>query len=291
MTALAMIIGMLPMSLGLGEGGEQNAPLGRAVIGGLLLATADDALLRAGDVQPPATQAAGPRRSACWRPYDPAPGRPAARPDARPGHGHDLGFDLPPPRDPLEDGRRSRRVLGAALLLGSAFAFGYLPAPPRAGRARRSDAQRRAVGDARRGHRPEGGVERPRRAPLPGSVQPLKETVLYARASGFVRRWLVDIGDKVTAGQLLAEIETPELDQELEQARAQLAQAQPTLQRSRASRDLRERQPAALPAAHAGRASRRRPTSIRGRRRRRSTTRTSASPRPRSPRSRRTSAA
>jgi multidrug efflux pump subunit AcrB len=39
MTALAMIIGMLPMSLGLGEGGEQNAPLGRAVIGGLAVAT------------------------------------------------------------------------------------------------------------------------------------------------------------------------------------------------------------------------------------------------------------
>jgi multidrug efflux pump subunit AcrB len=39
MTALAMVMGMLPMSLGLGEGGEQNAPLGRAVIGGLLVAT------------------------------------------------------------------------------------------------------------------------------------------------------------------------------------------------------------------------------------------------------------
>jgi multidrug efflux pump subunit AcrB len=39
MTALAMILGMLPMALGLGEGGEQNAPLGRAVIGGLILAT------------------------------------------------------------------------------------------------------------------------------------------------------------------------------------------------------------------------------------------------------------
>ncbi len=39
MTALAMIIGMVPMALVLGEGGEQNAPLGRAVIGGLLLAT------------------------------------------------------------------------------------------------------------------------------------------------------------------------------------------------------------------------------------------------------------
>ena len=39
MTALAMMIGMVPMALGLGDGGEQNAPLGRAVIGGLLLAT------------------------------------------------------------------------------------------------------------------------------------------------------------------------------------------------------------------------------------------------------------
>jgi len=39
MTALAMIIGMAPMALGLGDGGEQNAPLGRAVIGGLIFAT------------------------------------------------------------------------------------------------------------------------------------------------------------------------------------------------------------------------------------------------------------
>jgi len=39
MTALAMIIGMIPMAIGMGDGGEQNAPLGRAVIGGLLFAT------------------------------------------------------------------------------------------------------------------------------------------------------------------------------------------------------------------------------------------------------------
>jgi len=39
MTALAMVLGMLPLSLGLSEGGEQNAPLGRAVIGGLMAAT------------------------------------------------------------------------------------------------------------------------------------------------------------------------------------------------------------------------------------------------------------
>ena len=39
MTAMAMMIGMIPMALGMGEGGEQNAPLGRAVIGGLIFAT------------------------------------------------------------------------------------------------------------------------------------------------------------------------------------------------------------------------------------------------------------
>ena len=39
MTAAAMLVGMIPMAMGMGEGGEQNAPLGRAVIGGLLVAT------------------------------------------------------------------------------------------------------------------------------------------------------------------------------------------------------------------------------------------------------------
>jgi hypothetical protein len=52
MTALAMIIGMLPMALGLGEGGEQNAPLGRGVIGGLMIATVATLTFRAGGVQP-----------------------------------------------------------------------------------------------------------------------------------------------------------------------------------------------------------------------------------------------
>ena len=51
MTALAMIIGMAPMALGLGEGGEQNAPLGRAVIGGLIFATCRHADVRAGGLQ------------------------------------------------------------------------------------------------------------------------------------------------------------------------------------------------------------------------------------------------
>ena len=51
MTALAMIIGMAPMALGLGEGGEQNAPLGRAVIGGLIFATCRHPAVRAGGLQ------------------------------------------------------------------------------------------------------------------------------------------------------------------------------------------------------------------------------------------------
>jgi RND family efflux transporter MFP subunit len=60
---------------------------------------------------------------------------------------------------------------------------------------------------------------------LSGSVRPLQETVVYPRASGYISNWLVDIGDKVKEGQTMAEIETPELDQELDQARAQEAQA------------------------------------------------------------------
>jgi RND family efflux transporter MFP subunit len=73
---------------------------------------------------------------------------------------------------------------------------------------------------------------------LPGSVQPLEETIVYSRANGYVRRWVVDIGDKVKEGQLLAELDTPELDQEMAQAEAQLAQAQAVVVQSKANRDF-----------------------------------------------------
>ena len=64
---------------------------------------------------------------------------------------------------------------------------------------------------------------------LPAEVKPLVESPIYARAAGYLKRWLVDLGATVTAGQLLAEIETPELNQELAQSRAQLAQADAAL--------------------------------------------------------------
>jgi RND family efflux transporter MFP subunit len=64
---------------------------------------------------------------------------------------------------------------------------------------------------------------------LPAEVRPLLEAPIFARANGYVKRWLVDIGAHVEAGQLLAEIDIPELNQQLEQARAEQTQAEASL--------------------------------------------------------------
>jgi multidrug efflux pump subunit AcrA (membrane-fusion protein) len=69
---------------------------------------------------------------------------------------------------------------------------------------------------------------------LPGNITPLTEAYIYARASGYVRQRYADIGDRVSKGQLLAEIEAPELDQQVQQANASLAQAQKQLEQARA---------------------------------------------------------
>jgi RND family efflux transporter MFP subunit len=66
----------------------------------------------------------------------------------------------------------------------------------------------------------------------------MRETAVYARTSGYLRRWLVDIGDEVKEGQLLAEVETPEVDAQLLQARATLAESRATLIRNKASAEL-----------------------------------------------------
>ena len=64
---------------------------------------------------------------------------------------------------------------------------------------------------------------------LPAEIRPWQEASIYARANGYLKTWLVDIGAHVQAGQVLAEIETPDLDQQLEQAKAQLTLAQANL--------------------------------------------------------------
>ncbi|HNQ73808.1 MAG TPA: efflux RND transporter periplasmic adaptor subunit [Verrucomicrobiota bacterium] len=62
--------------------------------------------------------------------------------------------------------------------------------------------------------------------PLPADVQAFIQASIHARASGYLKAWFVDIGDRVTNGQVLAEIDTPELDQQLAQAQAEVHQAQ-----------------------------------------------------------------
>jgi RND family efflux transporter MFP subunit len=64
---------------------------------------------------------------------------------------------------------------------------------------------------------------------LPGSTQAFIDSPIYARTNGYLKRWYVDIGARVRKGELLAEIETPELDQQLRQAKAQLATADANL--------------------------------------------------------------
>jgi RND family efflux transporter MFP subunit len=70
---------------------------------------------------------------------------------------------------------------------------------------------------------------------LPGDVHAFEQTKIYARADGYLLKWNTDIGAKVEAGQVLAEIDSPELDQELNQSRAALAQAQANLILARSS--------------------------------------------------------
>jgi multidrug efflux pump subunit AcrA (membrane-fusion protein) len=71
---------------------------------------------------------------------------------------------------------------------------------------------------------------------LPGNIQAVTEAPILARADGYIKRRLVDIGDRVQAGQPLAEVEAPELDQQVRQAQANVQQAQAALTQARANR-------------------------------------------------------
>jgi RND family efflux transporter MFP subunit len=82
-------------------------------------------------------------------------------------------------------------------------------------------------------------VVHPRRSPaspevvLPANVQAFIDAPIYARTNGYLKQWYVDIGARVKAGQLLADIDTPEVNQSLRQARADLATAEANLNLSR----------------------------------------------------------
>ena len=127
-------------------------------------------------------------------------------------------------------------VLGIVLvvLLMVAFVLGYMPR-----RQRQTELRAEAAASAQRNRRVHvTSVSRSAAssaASLPGTIQAMEETPIYARADGYLKRRLADMGDRVRAGQLLAEIETPELDQQLRQARASFEQTRAAAVRARAS--------------------------------------------------------
>jgi membrane fusion protein, multidrug efflux system len=118
---------------------------------------------------------------------------------------------------------RHRPILwiACAVVVG-ALALGVVPRLA----ARRALAQQTAAQAE-----PTVSVMRPQAAPpaqevlLPGDVEAFLQTPIYARASGYLKKWTVDIGGHVKAGQLLAEIDAPEIDDQLRQARADQKEA------------------------------------------------------------------
>jgi multidrug efflux pump subunit AcrA (membrane-fusion protein) len=121
-------------------------------------------------------------------------------------------------------------LFGALLILGTAYRFSH-------NRALAADASAAASTP------PRVYVVRPVATAasdwsLPGTTQGIQDAVTYARVSGYLIKRYVDIGDRVKAGQLLAEIQSPELDQQLSQAQANLEQAYKQLDLQKANLEL-----------------------------------------------------
>ncbi len=112
----------------------------------------------------------------------------------------------------------------AALLLVAGVVFQGLASRARATAALTRVTQEMAVPTLTVTHPKEGVAKE--EIVLPGNVQAYTDAPIYARTSGYLRRWYFDIGSRVKTGQLLAEIDTPEIDQQLQQARADLATAE-----------------------------------------------------------------
>jgi RND family efflux transporter MFP subunit len=123
-------------------------------------------------------------------------------------------------------------LLLALLIVG--FFVGYLPRHQR-------EIQLVAEADTHNEALPQVSVMTARRADgrgnlvLPGNIQAVTEAPILARAEGFIKQRYADIGDRVTAGQLLAEIEAPDMDQQVRQSQAAVQQAQADLERANAA--------------------------------------------------------
>ncbi len=140
---------------------------------------------------------------------------------------------MPEPIPPSGSGKRIGIVSAFALviLFGAIFMLGVWP---------RLHAGK-AIADIRKDNRPNVVVVPAQRAmanvelALPGTLSPIQEALIFARTNGYVKRWLVDIGAQVKQGQLLAEIETPEIDRELKQALANQQQVKANMELARST--------------------------------------------------------
>src|SRR5579871_5130027 len=148
--------------------------------------------------------------------------------DHKPGHAGTHVLEHPPRP-------RNSRILGLLLLIAVifvvAFFVGYLP-------RHRTELQLVTEAHTQQESLPEVSVTAAVRGRgvgnlvLPGNIQAVTEAPILARAEGFIQRRYVDIGDRVNAGQLLADIQAPDLDQQVVQARAAVQQAQADLERA-----------------------------------------------------------
>jgi RND family efflux transporter MFP subunit len=138
---------------------------------------------------------------------------------------HDESAGTGLPNQPPPSFRGGKLILGLVLLVLIAGAVVYRGVSTRVRAAAdvKTDTDELAV--------PSVSLAQPKRgAPqqeitLPGNIQAFIDAPIYARTNGYLKRWYVDIGGRVRKDQLLAEIDTPELDQQLQQARADLATA------------------------------------------------------------------
>lgn len=144
-----------------------------------------------------------------------------------PSH-HDAHASAAPAVTPMTGARLRNYAIGAAIALVLLLVLTMLP---------KHSVSRELLADAAaRDSAPTVQVEMVSRAApgsaltLPGTVQPLHESAIYARVGGYVRRWSADIGSLVRQGALLAEIDAPELEQNVQQARSQVQVTQAALQ-------------------------------------------------------------
>src|SRR6476469_9575484 len=146
-----------------------------------------------------------------------------------------IGRPVPPKEASFTGERGFRRiaVVGAAVLL-AALVVGFVP---------RLSLRERAASDTNQLAVPTVSVVSPTTGALPdglmlpAEVRPWQEASIFSRVNGYLKSWLVDIGAHVEQDQLLAEIDTPDLDHQLEQARSQATLAQGSSQLAKITND------------------------------------------------------